>query len=59
MTTINTKEDFLRALSENPEWREAVRAQILGDELLQLPVQFQAFVTHVTGFIEEQRNFNN
>ena len=45
MTTMNSQEDFLRALSENPEWRAAVRAQILGDELLQLPVKFDAFVT--------------
>ena len=51
MTTINSQEDFLRALSENPEWRAAVRAQILGEELLQLPAKFDAFV-------EEQREFN-
>ena len=44
MTTINSQEDFLRALAENPEWRAAVRAQILGDEQLQLPVRFDAFV---------------
>ena len=44
-----------RVLSEHPEWRAAVdtvRAQILGDELLQLPVQFQTFVQH-------QEQFNN
>ena len=51
MTTINSQEDFLRALSENPEWRSAVRAQILDDELRQLPAKFNAFV-------EEQRDFN-
>ncbi len=65
MTTINSQEDFLRALSENPEWRAAVRAQILGDELLQLPAKFDAFVEEqkqfnamFTGFIEEQKQFN-
>lgn len=65
MTTINSQEDFLRALSENPEWRAAVRAQILGDELLQLPAKFNAFVEEqrkfnamVAGFIEEQKQFN-
>ena len=51
MTTINSLDDFLRALDENPSWREAVRARILGEELLQLPVRFNAFV-------EEQRTFN-
>ena len=48
MTTINNQDDFLEALRNNPAWREAVRTQILGDELLQLPVKFDAFV-------EEQR----
>ena len=51
MTTINSQDDFLRALRENPEWREAVRDLILGEELLQLPAQFNAFV-------EEQRQVN-
>ena len=34
----------MRALSENPEWKAAVRALILGEELLQLPARFDAFV---------------
>ena len=44
MTTINNQDDFLEALRNNPQWRDAVRAQILGEELLQLPVKFDAFV---------------
>ena len=40
MTTINSQDDFLRALEENPQWRDAVRRQILTEELLQLPVRF-------------------
>ena len=43
MTTINSQDDLLRALRENPEWKEAVRALILGEELLQLPARFNAF----------------
>ena len=58
MTAINSQEDFLRALSENPEWRAAVRAQIIGDEQLQLPGRFDAFVEQVSAFIEEQKQFN-
>ena len=58
MTTINSQEDFLRALAENPEWRAAVRAQILGEELLQLPARFDAFVEKMDAFIEEQKQFN-
>ena len=44
MTTINNQDDFLEALRNNPQWRDAVRAQILGEDLLQLPVKFDAFV---------------
>ena len=44
MVTINSLEDFLQALDDNPSWREAVRARILGEELLQLPAKFDAFV---------------
>ena len=43
VTTINSLDDFLRALDANPSWREAVRTRILGEELLQLPVKFEAF----------------
>jgi hypothetical protein len=58
MTTINTQEDFLRALSENPEWRAAVRAQIMGEDMLQLPPRLDAFVERMDAFIEEQKQFN-
>ena len=58
MTTINSQEDFLRALAENPEWQAAVRAQILGEEQLQLPARFDAFVERMDAFIEEQKQFN-
>jgi hypothetical protein len=58
MTTINSQEDFLRALAENPQWKEAVRAQLLGEDLLQLPAQFEAFVERMDAFIEEQRQRN-
>ena len=55
MTTINSQDDYLEALRNNPAWREAVRAQILGDELLQLPVRFDAFVQEQNAFVQEQR----
>ena len=65
MTTINSQDDFLQALVDNPEWRAAVRAQILGEELQQLPVRFdtfiqqqQAFSERIEGFIGEQRAIN-
>ena len=66
MAIINTEADFLRALSDHPEWKASVRAQILGEELLQLPVQFQAFVQRqqqfndrMQEFVEHQQGFND
>jgi len=58
MTTINSQEDFLRALKDNPEWMAAVRAQILGEELLQLPAKFDAFVQQMTESVAEQQVTN-
>lgn len=37
MTTINSIEDVMHALDENPAWLEAMRARILTRELLELP----------------------
>ena len=61
MTTINNQDDFLEALRNNPQWRDAVRAQILGEDLLQLPIKFDAFVEEQSAqnkkfdtFVEEQ-----
>ena len=61
MTTINNQDDFLEALRNNPQWRDAVRAQMLGDDLMELPAKFDAFVeeqkTHnekLDAFVEEQ-----
>ena len=58
MVTINTSEDLLRALRENPEWKEAVRREILTEELMNLPSRFDRFVASTEQFIEEQRQFN-
>ena len=62
MTTINNQDDFLEALRNNPQWRDAVRAQILGDDLMELPAKFDAFVEQQTAqnqkfdaFVEEHR----
>ncbi len=57
MTIINNQEDFLRALSENPEWRDAVRAQILGDELLNLPAHLKAFIEQMASFANRVDSF--
>ena len=57
MTTINTLDDFLQALDDNPTWRDAVRARILGEDVLQLPAKFDAFVGEQRAFNEEMRAF--
>ena len=57
MTSINSQEDFLQALRDNPAWRESVRVQILGEELIQLPARFNAFVDQMTVFVEQMTTF--
>ena len=57
MTIINSQEDFLRALSENPEWRAAVRDQILGDELRELPAHLKAFIEQMNSFVSRVESF--
>ena len=43
-TTINSFQDLLRVLDENPEWLNALRARLLTRELLELPQRLSAFV---------------
>ena len=43
-TTINSIEDLVRILDENPEWLEALRARLLTRELLELPQRLADFV---------------
>ena len=47
MTTINTSEDVLALLRENPEFREAARQLILTEELLALPAVFSGFASEM------------
>ena len=55
MTTINNQDDFLEALRNNPQWRDAVRREILSEELIQLPVKFDAFNEKFDDFLDEHR----
>ena len=72
MTTINTVDDFLQALDDNPAWRDAVRARLLGEDLLELPAKFNDFaerqqqtnerleasIQRMDGTLEELRRMN-
>lgn len=44
MATINTIEDLIQLLDDNPHWVEALRARLLTRELIELPEKFAAFV---------------
>lgn len=43
MTTINTFEELLNVLDENPEWADALRSRILGSGLQTMPEDFSRF----------------
>lgn len=43
MAIINTADDLLRLLRENAEFREAVRRELLTEELLELPKRFAEY----------------
>ena len=66
MTTINTSDDLLRLLREDPVFYEEARRLILSDELIALPERFAVLANRVDRFIErtdhfigEQRQFND
>ena len=43
MATINTIEDLIRLLDENPQWVEALRVRLLTRELIELPEKSARF----------------
>ena len=57
MATINTIEDLLRLLDENPEWVEALRARLLTQDLLDLPERFSQFAAEMQDFRAEVNRF--
>ena len=44
MDTINTIDDLLQVLDENPKWVEALRARLLSRQLIELPEKFAQFI---------------
>ena len=45
---VRSLQDILTALQQHPEWRTALRQQLLGEELLELPVLFAKFAAETT-----------
>ena len=54
MTTMDTVEDFLRILRERPDVREAVRREILTEEILALPQTVAEIATMVRELVRVQ-----
>ncbi len=59
MASIDTIEDFIRIMDENPQWLEAVRARLLTRELLALPQRFDALEGVVQQLAAAQANTEN
>ena len=51
---IDTIEDLVRVLDDNPEWLEILRARILTRELLELPRKFAEFAEETNRRFDEQ-----
>ena len=51
-TLVNSMEDIIRILEEQPAWADRMRSIILGKELLKLPPQFLAFMKKTDQAIE-------
>ena len=45
---VRSLQDILTALERHPEWRTALRQQLLGEELLELPAVFAKFARETT-----------
>ena len=45
---VRSLRDILTALERHPEWRTALRQQLLGEELLELPAVFAKFASETT-----------
>ena len=54
-TPINTFEDMLDAMERDPALRDALRRHILTDELLQMPLRLEQFITEQREFKEDMR----
>lgn len=59
-TTMNDADRarFLQTLRSDPDFRDAVRSLLLGEELLQLPERFAQFAAYVNDFIASHKETN-
>ena len=52
MTTINTTDDLLRAARHNPEFRAAMRRELLGEDLLEMPQRLATLEQGIAAVLE-------
>ena len=52
MTDINNVTDLAQVLRDNPQWRDIIRAILLGDEMLEIPGRFAEMVKVMEMVIE-------
>ena len=57
MATFNTVDELIRILDDDPQLREALRARLLPQELLDLPAAHAAFVAETRAFIAGMEEF--
>ena len=58
--TIRNTDDFIRALRENEEFRDAARRELLTEDLLNLPGEFREFRASMEEFrAETEQRFDN
>ena len=56
VTTINTPDDLIRIVRENPEFRDAMRRELLTQELLDLPQRFSEYSRKTDGRLDRMEN---
>ena len=49
MVSINTSDDLIQAIRENPDFRAAARRELLTEELLEVPGRLQTLTATVEG----------
>ncbi len=53
MAEIHSTEDLLKALKEHPEWKSAVRDELLAEELVELPTRVTRIDERLTRHLDQ------
>ena len=58
MTTMNTSDDLIQVLRNDPNFRATVRRELLTDELLELPTRLSTLEKGITALVESTETIN-